>query len=402
MASDTLIVNNDPQPALPDHEIRFADFPAFLSWVRTHWHDQQALQHAQWVVSPYVAQAQRARVDVDSWRTAPWLYPRSESSQANLGTLVPSALRWLDASSARSLVSYQDAESELSLSGLTELDSDTAQQLAAFAGTLDLSGLRRLTPEVATQLAAHAGLIKLDGLRSIGGTLVPLVRRRGARGGVQPGLSLGSLRRISPQDAHLLAHVQGDLHLNGLADLDVQQAKLLAQRQGDHDKKLGTLHLDGWAHPSPDALQALGAYRGPLSLGAWTPPATASAQPIWSALASAPRESLSLGGVSTLKEADAQALAALQLKRLYLPGIHELGAGVIEYLGGMVLQRLALDGVRKASAVQIRRLVQLQHKDTSTSGLSMASLELTPEVRAELMRHKKLLDPLYDRVYADA
>jgi hypothetical protein len=310
-------------------------------------------------------------------------------------------LRWLDASGAKRLLSETDPESELQLSGLTELDADTAQVISAHKGALDLSGLRQLTRAVVTALEAHTGLIRLDALQNLGGSLVPLVRRRTTpRGSTQPGLSLGGLTRINAHDAYLLAQVQGDLLLNGLKEINTEQATWLTQRQGDGDKKLGTLHLDGWQHPSPAALQALAAYRGSLSLGAWFPPKE-GAPDHWKALASEARDGLSLGAIASLTEANAQALAKLQLKRLYLPGVTSLDTTLVEHLGSMVLLALVLDNVEHATAQQIRRLVQLQHKDSSTSGLSMARLVLTPEVRAELTRHKKLLDPLYERVYEE-
>jgi hypothetical protein len=395
MAIDTLIINPNPQPMASQQTLRFIDFSAFLAWVSTHWHDQQALQHAQWLISPFVSQAHR-RQNANVWRTAAWVVPTS-TDQFN--RVAPEALRWLDAEGARRLLEVVEPQGVLTLSGLTDMDVATAQVLANHAGTLDLSGLRQLPPEVSMALSAHQGLIHLDGLSAIGGSLAPLVRRRGPRGSAQPGLSLGGLSRLDAVGADLLTQVQGDLILNGLTQVTEQQAQWLAQRKGDSDKKLGTLHLDSWHRPSPAALAALSAYKGPLSLGTWVP--GGSGEPdCWDALSKASRESLSLGAVTALSEPNAKALANLDLKRLYLPGVLQLDALLIEHLGNMVLQRLSLDGVTHASAAQIRRLVQLQHKDSSTSGLSMANLVLTPEVKAELMRHKKLLDPLYDRVYA--
>lgn len=398
MANDTLIINPHPEPVAAQQGTQFPNFASFLAWVSQHWHDPQVLQHAQWLINPFVAMAQRKPKDAEAWRTAAWRVPDGYG-EAGSKAPEPLTLRWLDEEGAKRLIRAAPPDSELPLGGLTELDAGTAQVIAGHKGALDLSGLRQLSPAVASALEAHSGLILLDGLQSIGGSLVPLVRRRTTpRGSTQPGLSLGGLSRINAHDAHLLAQVQGDLLLNGLHELDAQQAGWLAQRQGDGDKKLGTLHLDGWQHPSPAALQALAAYRGPLSLGAWVPPRQ-GAPDHWKALASEARDGLSLGAISSLSEANTQALATLQLKRLYLPGVTSLDTTLVEHLGGMVLLALVLDNVEHATAQQIRRLVQLQHRETSTSGLSMARLALTPDVRAELTRHKKLLDPLYGRVY---
>ncbi|WP_395668234.1 hypothetical protein [Rhodoferax sp.] len=400
MSTDTLIVNPHPDPVLAQQSAQFPNFAAFLAWVSHHWHDPQVLQHAQWLISPFVAMAQRNPKSAEAWRTAAWRVPESYGTLSS-PEQPPLTLRWLDASGAKRLLSETDPESELQLSGLTELDADTAQVISAHKGALDLSGLRQLTRAVVTALEAHTGLIRLDALQNLGGSLVPLVRRRTTpRGSTQPGLSLGGLTRINAHDAYLLAQVQGDLLLNGLKEINTEQATWLTQRQGDGDKKLGTLHLDGWQHPSPAALQALAAYRGSLSLGAWFPPKE-GAPDHWKALASEARDGLSLGAIASLTEANAQALAKLQLKRLYLPGVTSLDTTLVEHLGSMVLLALVLDNVEHATAQQIRRLVQLQHKDSSTSGLSMARLVLTPEVRAELTRHKKLLDPLYERVYEE-
>jgi hypothetical protein len=400
MTHETPILHLDSQPVHALQQTRFRDFQAFRDWVTAHWHDPQALRHAQWLISPFVAQAMRDRPQTDAWRQSPWVLDATEQARG-AQALAACALRWLDAEAARALVAANADAAELPLFGLTELDASTAQALAAFGGALDLSGLRSLAPDVAVALAGHKGLIRLDGLeeKAINGTLIPLARRRAARGHAQPGLSLGGLSQITDYVMQFLAQVQGDLYLNGLTDLDAPQARRLAQRQGDPDKQLGMLHLDGWPHPHAAALQALAAYRGPLSLGAWAPPSEGAPE-LWSALRSAPRDGLSLPAIATLSEANAKELAQLKLKHLYLPKVAQLDTDLVEHLGCMVLQRLALDGVTDAPAVRIKRLVDLQNP--SLSGLSMAVLVLTDAVRAELMRHKKLLDPLYERVYPDA
>lgn len=390
MANDTLIINLHPEPVPAQHDTRFPNFASFLAWVSDHWHDPHVLQHAQWLISPFVAMAQRNQKGAEAWRTAVWRVPEGYGAPGSQGR-EPLTLRWLDAEGAKRLLSATHPESELQLGGLTELDAATAQVIAGHKGTLDLSGVRHLPPAVASALETHNGLIRLDGLKTLGGSLVPLVRRRTTpRGSTQPGLSLGGLTRINAHDAHLLAQVQGDLLLNGLNDIDPQQANWMTQRQGDGDKKLGTLHLDGWQHPSPVALQALAAFRGPLSLGAWVPPKE-GALDHWKALASEPRDRLSLGAIASLTEANAQDLAKLRLKRLSLPAIAVLDATTVEYLGTMVLLTLSLDGVVSATAPLIRRLVQLQ--DKNISGLSLAGLVITPEVRAELEAHSNLKAP---------
>lgn len=389
MLADTLIINPHPHPPHDRSVQRCGDFSEFLRWVSEHWHDREALREAQWIISPFVAMAQRNPGAANLWREQPWRVPPVDAA-GRLPQVAPAALRWLDADGARALLSTTGPAAELQLAGLTELDAATAQALATFGGTLDLSGLTDLQPEVSTALAAHMGIIRLDSLAAIGGSVAPLVRRRAPRGSTQPGLSLGGLTRITAHDAQFLAQVQGDLYLNGLTHVDAQQAQYLAQRQGDGDKELGTLHLDCWQQPSAAALQALGAYRGPLSLGAWVPP-PAGAPDLWTALASAPREGLALGAIQSLSEVNAQELAKLELDHLYLPSIQQLDATLIEHLGAKPLLTLALDGVVHATAAQVRRLAHLQN--LTLSGLSMASLELTPEVRAELFKHANLQSP---------
>lgn len=396
MGIDTVIINPHPLPSASHTGKQFESFSNFVRWVQQHWHDHDVLRHAQWVLSPFVAQGLRGHTTTEAWRTAPWCMPKHGADTA---LIVPSGLRWLDEAGARTLLDMVGEGVELRLPGITEIDACTAKVLAAFGGTLDLSGLRALTPEVASALASYQGLIRLDGLQSIGGSLVPLVRRRSPRGATQPGMSLGGLTKMTEESAHLLAQVQGELHLNGLTSLDEQQAHWLAQRKGDADKKLGTLHLNRWATLNAGALRALCAAGGSLSLGAWVPAAN-GAPDLWAAMAKTPFDSLTLGSVATLTEANARGLASLSLKRLYLPGIQTLDADLVEHLGGMVLLRLALDGVVQATAAQVRRLVQLQHRDAVISGLSMASLALTPEIRAELIRHKKLYAPTDEQLYA--
>lgn len=402
MTIDTLLIDPNPRPESTLQATQFSDFSAFLAWVGAHWHDTCALQHAQWLISPFVAIGQRRPADAHVWRQARWRLPENPASLASC-SVQTSALRWLDAAGASRLLQAVPAEQELHLDGLTELDVATATVLATHKGALDLSGLRTLTPALADALAGHIGLLRLDGCRLDAsatelfarGWLVPLVRRRAERGSPQPGLSLGGVTTLDAPLAELLCQVQGELHLNGLDHLTPQQAQWLAQRQGDADKALGPLHLDRWQSPDAQALKALAAYAGPLSLGAWGPPDTgADAQ--WQALAAAKRDGLLLAGITALSANNAKALAQLPIKRLSLPGILQLSPVLIECLGSKPLQRLALDGVRSASAEQIRRLVELQNADTS--GLSMASLELTPELRAELKDHRRLFEPLKSRV----
>ena len=398
MTHETFLTNVSPQPSPMHQGQQFRGFAEFLAWVQQHWHDASALQHAMAVVHPFVMQGLQG--DVQTWRNAPWVWPEAGlPGQPPQGT---NMLRWLYADGATSLLDASPAGAQNNLTGLTELDGPTAQVLARHPGPLNLSGVRALSFDASSALAEHGGLLLLDGLApredgSLGGIIAPLVERRAAeRGKAQPGLSLCSLKNITEEDGDLLSRVQGPLMLNGLSTLDARQATLLAQRKGDPGKPLGTLHLDGWRNPSAEALQALASYGGPLSLGAWVPAAEGAPEQ-WQALAGARFQSLALPAITSLSLPNLQALAALSVKRLYLPGITVLTDDLVETLGTMQLLRLALDGVQNATDRHIRQLVDLQNTDTS--GLSMASLELTPQLQAELTRHQKLLEPLFSRVY---
>lgn len=395
MAIDTVIINHNPPAVHALQSLRFRDFASFVAWVGSHWHDSQALQHAQWLISPFVTKAQRGQAGADAWRTACWLLPEGYGGPGSTG-MEPLALRWLNADAASRLLQATPPEAELQLYGLTELDAPTAQVLAGHKGGLNLSGLRELTPEASTALSSHLGLIRLDGLEAVGGSLAPLALRRGPRGTAQPGLSLGGLNRLNQLSATLLADVQGDLHLNGLRDVDAQQAQWLGLRRGDSDKPLGTLFLDGWDKPSVEALQALAAYEGPLSLGGWRPQVKGE-EALWSCLQQSQREAITLGGVTALDHVQLKVLAQMPVDSLHLPGIRQLTQAIVDHLGPKELSDLSFDGVQTVSAPLIRALVQMQNKNTS--GLAMAALELTPEVRAELKEHHRLEEKLRVRVH---
>jgi hypothetical protein len=200
---------------------------------------------------------------------------------------------------------------------------------------------------------------------------------------------------LDPVCADLLARVQGDLHLVGLRTIDAQQAHWLTQRKGDTDKPLGTLFLDGWDKPTSEALQALAAYVGPLSLGGWEPQ-PAGDEALWQCLQQAPREALTLGGITSPNDAQIKALAQLPVVSLHLPGIRQLTQALVDHLGPKEFFVLSFDGVQTVSPQLIRALVQMQNRNTS--GLAMASLALTPEIRAELKQHENLEESLRARV----
>ena len=89
------------------------------------------------------------------------------------------------------------SQAELHLPTLTSLTPDAAAGLAPFAGTLAL-GVKELSDEAAAALAKRAGITRLDALTTL--TSLPLAERIGK----QTVVSLGGVRRISPEIARAL------------------------------------------------------------------------------------------------------------------------------------------------------------------------------------------------------
>jgi hypothetical protein len=168
------------------------------------------------------------------------------------------------------------SQAELHLPNLTSLTPDAAAGLAPFAGTLAL-GVKELSDEAAAALAKRVGITRLDALTTL--TSLPLAERIGK----QTVVSLGGVRRISPEIARAL---------NPPVDLQ--------------DKNLGYRWIDiGLTELSPEAGAAIVASRhgfGMHSLESITPEAAA-------AMTGGPFINMRIWGLKTISPATATALA---------------------------------------------------------------------------------------------
>jgi hypothetical protein len=190
------------------------------------------------------------------------------------------------------------------LDGLTALDVETAQALAAFQGSLSLNGLTAIDRDTAQALAAQPGMrLHLDGLTSIdAATAQALVSSR-----------------------------VGGVSLNGLTSLDAGAARMLTSSGC-------TLSLDGLKTLAPDTakeLTATGRRAGPSAGGHGSggqPNCRLHLNGLF----------LELRGLASLTPATAQALAEFSGQRLDL-GLTTLDAAAAREIAKMKKDSVALD-----------------------------------------------------------
>lgn len=378
-------------------------YTAFADWLAQHWHSPIALQEAQHLLQPFVAQQARdgKRSSPEPWRHCAWTVPaQRQASEGAKQALHPSALRWLtDSQDAQSLVQAFAEQESLDLSGLTELSAEVATALAQFAGTLDLSGLQTLEPSAAQALASHKGLIRLDGLQRLGGFMTPLVQRRvprlpGHPSAEQPGLSLRGLENLTPEEAHYLSHVQGEMDLGGLNNVTPALASLLARNHASKDLPMGWLRLDSWLNPSVDALQALASYSGPLSLAL---AADGGLRVSLAVLSKQARDGLALPLLQNLTLQQYELLATLPVKEMHLNGVLALDRPCAVVLARVQWDELHLNGVQTISPETAAAFLQQNEYGTT---LFMDNLQVGAALRPTLQKHQHLDGQLGQRAWA--
>ena len=120
----------------------------------------------------------------------------------------------------------------LQLDALTTATPEVLAALAKHDGHLDLNGLKSLMPDGAKALAQHkAGTLVLDGLSSLDANVAEQLAARGGR------LSLNGITALSLDAAKALCTHKGDLSLDGLLVLDDDLAAVIATHEGSASLK---------------------------------------------------------------------------------------------------------------------------------------------------------------------
>jgi len=182
-------------------------------------------------------------------RPTPENYTQQEAPDQRFATL---ELERLTPEQARQLVTQKNAEQfgdPYLVLEVTELDAETARQLAMFEGhTLGLSRLATLDAATAKALAEFKGFVWLDGLTSLdpltakeiagfrGDTKHPLIAESptGLKGDTRNTLKLDGLKTLDANTAAALAQFEGRaILLQGVTTLDAAAAESLAQFHGE-------------------------------------------------------------------------------------------------------------------------------------------------------------------------
>lgn len=383
--------------------MQFSNYAALTDWIALHWHDPAALQNAQALLTPFIARQARAGNlnAAEPWRNHAWSVQQQSSTETQVGAVLQApALRWLDSpTDAQKLLQAFAAHDELDLSGLTELPASVAAVLAGFAGTLNLSGLTALTPELAQGLANHRCLIRLDGLQDLR-YLEPLAMRQiprepGQPSATQPGLSLRGKTCLSVEEAYTLSHVQGDLDLGGLQNITPELAGALTRRQARADLPMGWLRLDGWHNPQLQALQALAAYTGPLSLAL---EANTALKACLALLAThATRDGLALPRLQSLSVDVCEQLAKVPVREMHLNAVLTMDRPCALVLAKAPWAGLQLNGLTTMTPETAAAFL-LQNEYGTT--LLMEGMQVSPDLRKILQKHEHLDGALGQRVWA--
>jgi ABC-type transporter Mla MlaB component len=163
------------------------------------------------------------------------------------------------------------SEGELSLNSLSTLSVGAAEALGEHdRDFLNLNGLTKLDVATAAALARFRGWrLSLDGLPALDASTATALARFGGRI-----LSLDGIVALDESTASAIASLEGKVHINdhdqmvtkgelnldGLRELDISTAKALAKLRAER------LSLGGLASLSDESATALASYKGILSL----------------------------------------------------------------------------------------------------------------------------------------
>lgn len=268
------------------------------------------------------------------------------------------------------------ADRDVHLAGLHALTPELARALVGGSSGMYLDGVTDMDTDVAEIIAAAPAFVRLGGLRKLSH---PALARKLLRHYTTYGNSslwdARSLTSISPEVADLFAHHAGDVSLDGLEEIDERVATALGSHVGgrlmEHGPLAGTLSLDGLERVDEPVARAL--VRGHLE----PPPADPADRWYWT---------LSLDGVRELGPDAARALAASR-GGLSLGGIRQLPPGVAAILAGHPGPELRLDGLTSLS-VEDAHLIAKHGGRVSLDGL----VDLAPDVADALATHEHGLE----------
>jgi hypothetical protein len=313
----------------------------------------------------------------------PWRYKLQEKA----GLVEYGYLRWIDVSEAESLIcrlfnedrrgisleSIPEIEPavlrvlaqlpRLRLNGLTTIPIEIAKILGRYSGELILDGLTELDSEIANEMCGNVrpgrkmGGLSLDGLVNPSLALVSALIKRPSRY-----LSLAGMTTLNDEKtASMLAKFSGELRISSVSEISSEAASVLAEYPG-------TLSLDGLTEICPEVARSLAKHKGMTWLDSIESLDDASALELGQGVGQ-----LGLNGLEEISTGVARGLSSLQ-GDLWLGNMLELDGESAQSLGS-VKGCLALDGIIEISPDVAKGLGQ------HVGGIRLANLmSLSPEV----------------------
>jgi hypothetical protein len=266
--------------------------------------------------------------------------------------------------SNKEIVKCDESMAVLGLNGLTELDHETAKELAQFKGRLQLNGLAALDPRTAKELAQFKGrLLQLNGLA----TLDPQTAKVLSEGSCNE-LQCDGLQSLNCDAARALARAKIRACRLPLTEMDPATAKEIARFQGL------VLSFPRFADLNADIVQSMAGYWGCLILGGVTTLDADTAK----AFEDFKGECIALPGLATLSVDTAAALAAADKWDGSLPAIDAFDFPQAVAVAEALAKRkgpLCLSNLKKISPKALSALLKKKHIQIPV----IDALELIPE-----------------------
>jgi hypothetical protein len=265
--------------------------------------------------------------------------------------------------SNKEIVKCDESMAVLGLNGLTELDPQTAKELAQFKGWLQLNGLAALDPQTAKELAQFKGRLQLNGLA----TLDPPTANVLSEGSCNE-LQCDGLQSLNCDAARALARAKIRACSLPLTEMDPATAKEIARFQGLF------LSFPRFADLNADIVQSMAGYWGCLILGGVTTLDADTAK----AFKDFKGQCIALPGLATLSVDTAAALAAADKWDGSLPAINAFDFPQAVAVAEALAKRkgpLCLSNLKKISPKALSALLKKKHIQIPV----IDALELIPE-----------------------
>lgn len=277
----------------------------------------------------------------------------------------------------------------LSLSGLTSINKNVAQEFGKFTGySLKLDGLNSIEQEVAHELAKYKrDFLNLNGLNSIERDVAhELAKYKGKY------LYLNGLTLIDKETAHELAHYEGRLFLNSLTFIDKKIAAEFAESKAyslyfddltSIDKEVARelakckafLALNGLTSIDKDTAHELGNYKGfGLLLNNLITVDKDTVKEL-----SKVKGSIHLG-LNSIDKYTAKEFANFKGDSLGFASVTSIDKEVVRELVKFDGERLLLNGLSSIDKEVARELVKFDGEDLYLGGLTSISTEVALEL----------------------